>query len=45
MVGRATRGVNAGGNRESEIITVIDIDLPGFRNMGESFTNWEDIWD
>ncbi len=44
MVGRATRGINAGGNKESEIITVVDIDLPGFRNMGESFTNWEDIW-
>ena len=44
MVGRATRGTKAGGNKESEIITVIDIDLPGFRNMAESFTNWEDIW-
>jgi len=44
MVGRATRGIRAGGNKESEIVTVIDIDLPGFRNMAESFTNWEDIW-
>jgi DNA repair protein RadD len=45
MVGRATRGLKAKGNKESEIITVIDIDLPGFRNMSESFTNWEDIWE
>lgn len=45
MVGRATRGLKANGNKESEIVTVIDIDLPGFRNMSESFTNWEDIWE
>ncbi len=45
MVGRATRGTNAGGNMEAEILTVTDIDLPGFRNMSESFNNWEDIWE
>jgi hypothetical protein len=45
MVGRATRGTNAGGNKEAEIVTVTDIDLPGFRNMSESFSNWEDIWE
>ena len=45
MVGRATRGVKAKGNKESEIVTVVDVELPGFRNISESFTNWEDIWE
>lgn len=44
MVGRATRGLKANGNKESEIVTVVDIDLPGFRSLSDSFTNWEDIW-
>ena len=44
MVGRATRGIKAGGNKEAEIITVIDPHLPGFGNVTEAFTNWEDIW-
>lgn len=45
MVGRATRGIKAGGNTDSEIVTVVDIELPGFRSLSESFTNWEDIWE
>lgn len=45
MVGRATRGWRANGNKESEIVTVVDIDLPGFRSLSDSFTNWEDIWE
>lgn len=45
MVGRATRGIKAKGNKESEIVTVVDIDLPGFRSLSDSFTNWEDIWE
>ena len=45
MVGRATRGIKAKGNKESEIVTVVDVELPGFRNISESFTNWEDIWE
>ena len=44
MVGRATRGIKAGGNKEAEIITVVDPHLPGFGNVTEAFTNWEDIW-
>lgn len=45
MVGRATRGPRAGGNREAEIITVVDTNLPGFGNMAAAFGNWEDVWD
>ena len=44
MVGRALRGPFAGGNEEAEVITVVDTDLPGFGNLGESFYNWEDVW-
>ncbi len=44
MVGRATRGVRANGNKEAEIITVVDVELPGFGDLTESFNNWEDIW-
>jgi DNA repair protein RadD len=44
MVGRAIRGVKAGGNETAEIITVIDQELPGFNNISDSFTNWEDVW-
>jgi DNA repair protein RadD len=44
MVGRATRGPRAGGNSKAEIITVVDSNLPGFGNVAEAFTNWEDVW-
>lgn len=44
MVGRATRGPRAGGNAEAEIVTVVDPHLPGFGNVAEAFTNWEDVW-
>ena len=44
MVGRATRGPRAGGNTTCEISTVVDLDLPGFRDLAEAFTNWEDVW-
>ena len=44
MVGRATRGTKAGGNETCAISTVVDIDLPGFGNVAEAFTNWEDVW-
>lgn len=44
MVGRATRGVRAGGNEVAEIITVTDPDLPGFGSVTEAFSNWEDVW-
>ena len=45
MVGRAMRGVTAGGNRECEIVTVVDPRIPGFGSVLEAFTNWEDVWD
>lgn len=44
MVGRAIRGSKAGGNKEAEIVTIIDRELPGFRTISESFNNWEDVW-
>lgn len=44
MVGRAIRGIRAGGNETAEIITVVDTQLPGFRTVAEAFTNWEDVW-
>ena len=44
MAGRAIRGPNAGGNKTCEISTVVDTDLPGFGDIAEAFTNWEDVW-
>ncbi|MGI9374200.1 MAG: DEAD/DEAH box helicase [Hyphomicrobiales bacterium] len=44
MVGRAIRGPKAGGNRNCEISTVVDIDLSGFGDVTQAFTNWEDVW-
>lgn len=45
MIGRAIRGLKAGGNAEAEIITVVDNQLPGFGSVAEAFNNWEDIWE
>ncbi len=44
MVGRAIRGIKAGGNLEAEIVTVVDSNLPGFDHIANAFFNWEDIW-
>ena len=44
MVGRAIRGVKAGGNLRAEIVTVVDSQLPGFASVAEAFHNWEDVW-
>lgn len=44
MVGRAIRGLKAGGNAEAEIITVVDPELPGFDSIESAFSNWEDVW-
>lgn len=44
MVGRAIRGKNAGGNEQAEIVTVIDMMLPGFDQVQNAFFNWEDVW-
>jgi DNA repair protein RadD len=44
MVGRAIRGPKSGGNERAEIVTVIDLGLPGFGELAEAFANWEDVW-
>ena len=44
MVGRAMRGRRAGGNRNCEIYTVVDSNLPGFRSVADGFSNWEELW-
>lgn len=44
MVGRVARGVRAGGTKTCKVITVVD-QLYGFRDLGESFVFWDDIWD
>ena len=44
MVGRAIRGIKAGGNETAEIVTVVDKNLPGFGSVAEAFKNWEDVW-
>lgn len=44
MVGRAIRGVRAGGNKEAEIVTVVDPSLAGFGDVADAFMNWEDVW-
>lgn len=43
MVGRAARGPKVGGNQTCRILTVAD-NIPGFRNIDQAFTFWEDIW-
>lgn len=45
MVGRATRGEKAGGNKTCEIVTVTDTDMHGFGDVADAFSNWEDVWD
>ena len=44
MVGRVIRGPRAGGTERCEVITVVDTTLPGFGDIAEAFTNWEDVW-
>ena len=44
MVGRAIRGVKAGGNKTAEIVTVVDTALTGFGDLISAFNNWEDVW-
>jgi len=45
MVGRVIRGTKVDGTESAEIWTVVDQGLPGFRDLSEAFTNWEDVWD
>ena len=44
MVGRVLRGPKAGGADRCEVITVVDTSLPGFGDVSEAFSNWEDVW-
>jgi superfamily II DNA or RNA helicase len=45
MVGRAIRGPKSGnGNESAEIVSVVDLSLPGFDDPANAFTNWEDVW-
>ncbi|MFY1677383.1 DEAD/DEAH box helicase family protein [Streptomyces sp. WMMC905] len=44
MVGRVIRGPKAGGTPSCDVVTVVDPDLPGFGDVAEAFTNWEDVW-
>ena len=44
MVGRVIRGPKAGGTDRCEVVTVVDTTLPGFGDVAEAFTNWEDVW-
>ncbi|WP_267596067.1 DEAD/DEAH box helicase [Carbonactinospora thermoautotrophica] len=45
MVGRVIRGPKAGGTPTCEVVTVVDPTLPGFGDVAEAFTNWEDVWE
>lgn len=44
MVGRAIRGPRAGGNESAEVVSVVDLSLPGFDDPAKAFMNWEDVW-
>ena len=44
MIGRLIRGPRAGGTETCEVVTVVDTRLPGFGDIAEAFSNWEDIW-
>lgn len=45
MVGRVIRGPKAGGTPTCEVVTVVSPELPGFGDVAEAFTNWEDVWE
>lgn len=44
MVGRVIRGPKAGGTPTCDVVTVVDPALPGFGDVADAFTNWEDVW-
>lgn len=44
MVGRVIRGPLAGGTSNCRVVTVVD-QRYGFRNLGEAFTYWDDLWE
>jgi superfamily II DNA or RNA helicase len=44
MIGRALRGIKAGGNKEAEIVTILDEGIEQFKSIEKAFSNWEDVW-
>lgn len=44
MVGRGLRGVRAKGTETAEIVTIVDQNIPAFRDVGESFKHWDEDW-
>ena len=44
MIGRAMRGVASKGNKACEIVSIVDSRFPGFRDIVEAFSNWNDVW-
>ena len=44
MVGRAIRGVESGGNKTADILTVADLGLREYRSVATAFQNWEQSW-
>lgn len=44
MVGRASRGIKVGGNKTSDVHTVIDEAIPGFRDLSKAFSHWDKEW-
>ena len=44
MVGRAMRGPKAKGNKNCEIVTIVD-NIDTFQDITKIFTNWEKSWE
>jgi DNA repair protein RadD len=44
MIGRALRGISVGGNKEADVVTVVDTSLRGFGSVSESFNFWDKKW-
>ena len=44
MIGRALRGEKVGGNKNADIINVIDSKLTVFKDIEKAFLEWEDLW-
>lgn len=44
MVGRGLRGIRSGGNKEAEIVSIVDQEIPGFSNVSAAFTHWNSSW-
>lgn len=43
MVGRGMRGPKSGGNKNCEIVTIVD-NIEEFENITDIFMEWEDTW-